>query len=89
MPDKLGNLTKDEVDNIINVLREKGITGDCLSCKVGGATVLAQVVHLPVINLMQGYAHVMLRCNNCGFTRFFNAGHLGVPSSDKWGQDDK
>lgn len=87
MPDEEGNLAEAESTDIIRKLAERGIKGTCPECSKDGTALLRKVVWLRSTNLGQGYPQVLVTCDNCGYTRLFNAFVLGIPEKEKWGKD--
>ena len=85
MPDREGNLTKEEADPLVKALNEKGVRG-CPACKESPSpSLVTEIVYLAPARRDAGYPMLMVCCSNCGLTRLFSAAILGIrrPPDDK------
>ena len=82
-----GELTKEEAEKVNKWLLDKGVLQTCPACSAGheqlilaphvvshGVYVLP-VAHGPVVT---SYPFVMVVCQRCGYTRFFNSVLIGL-----------
>lgn len=93
MPDKNGVLSKLEIDGVISRLKaldqQRGKTLSCPVCGHQKWTIQPYVVgvqpvggHGANVGPYPAQQLVMVNCNNCTNTLFFNAGHMGVQQKD-------
>lgn len=83
----MANLSKKDADWLVNQITQKtGGVKACLECGQGGFTLSEELAFVPQIHLKPegnnieigtGSAFALVSCNNCGFSKLYNAGLLG------------
>ena len=88
MPNEDGQLTDEEVRDFAILLGAKGTDNQCPACKSRRLAMDRDTGFLRLRTaLNQGYPLVVITCQNCGYTLFFNVNVLSTAAKEHRSDD--